>query len=191
MDFKTRSNPREQILALLAIAAIFLLYLRLVAVPKREAKLQLRQQIATLLTQKEALEKFTLALSHQLSSGTEKAGTDGNPLKVLRGEQSPIATETANLLAEITAPSFLRGIQVKEMRHLPPETADGYSRANFFLEVHGSYPQLTRYLEDLENLPALMVIDDITLKGLTEKSGWLGLEINGTLFIWKEAHAAS
>lgn len=188
MDLKAKANPREQILVLLVVASIFLLYLRLVAVPKRQAKMDLKQQIKTVQVEKEALEKFTGALIAKIPEIATRQGGESPPLKILRGEQSPHATETASLLEKITQPRFLEGITVKEMSHLPPESVNGYAKSGFFLEVQGSYPQLTRYLEELENFPALMVIENITLKSLENQPSLLSLSINGILYHFGETN---
>lgn len=180
MDLKAIAKPREQILSLIAAIGILILFLRAVYFPHRIAQSQLSTKIYNLELEKEALEKFTQALIKQLPK--VKAKETSPQLKVLRGEISPYAEETALLFSQMTSPQFLRGVEVKKMSDLPPDPKNGLAVANFSIRVEGPFRNVSHFLERVEKFPALMTIDNITLQTLDSKASRVDLEVNGSLY---------
>lgn len=180
MELKTLAKPREQILALVAILGILVLFFRTFYFPKRIEKSQLEVQIQNLKLEKEALEKFTQALLKQVP----KAGKEETPpkIRILKGEMAPFAQETSHLLAQISTPEFLKGVRIKKMSDLPPQKREGYSQSNFLINAQGPFQNVYSFLDRTEHFPALMVVDNITLKALDSKAANVELEMNGTLF---------
>lgn len=190
MDLKEKANPREQVLGFLVIIALFVMFLRVLYFPKRGEAQGFRGQIQNLKLEKEALTKFTEALIQ----ATQKTGPDKqkNPLslsvklRVLRGELPSVTEETAPLLSLLTSPQFLTGITIKSMSDLPPKKEEGYQKSSFFMNAQGSFPHIIQYLEKIEQVPALMAIDNVALKTIDTRASEVDLELNGTLFQMKD-----
>ncbi|MBI4223514.1 MAG: type 4a pilus biogenesis protein PilO [Deltaproteobacteria bacterium] len=180
MDLKTVAKPREQILSLGVTVGILVVFLQAVYAPHRSAQAQMAVKIHNLELEKEALEKFTQALVKQTSKTKAKEPTA--QLKILQGELSPFAEATSILLSQMTAPQFLRGVEVKKMSDLPPDKKNGFSVSHFTLLAEGPFLHVFYFLERVEKFPALVTIDNITLKALDSKASRVDLEVNGSLY---------
>lgn len=180
MGLKSVAKPREQILALIVVVGILVLFLRAVYFPGRIAQAQRAVQIHNLTMEKEALEKFTQALLAELPKVRAKEVTA--PIKVLQGEIAAFAKETSVLLTQWTTPSFLRGAEVKKMSGLPPEKMNGYTVVHFAFQAEGPFRNIFYFLNRVEKFPALVAVDQITLKALDSKASRVNLELNGSLF---------
>lgn len=181
MDLKIKAKPREQLLALLATLGILVFFIRAVYFPKRIAAAQWGVQIHNMELEKQALEKFTQALLQQIPK--EKVKAEVSPqLRILRGELSPYAEATSHLLAQWSAPQFLRGVEIKKLSDLAPKPQEGFFASNFAMQVLGPFRQVFSLLDRIEKFPALVTIDTILLKTLDSKASRVELELNGTLY---------
>lgn len=180
MDLKTIAKPREQILSLLVAAGILLIFLRSVYFPHRVAQAQISVKLHNLELEKEALQKFTQALSQQVPR--IQALQESPHIKILHGEMAPFADATAPLLAQITAPQFLRGVEIKKMSDLAPDKHNGYAISSFSIQAEGPFRAVLYFLERVEKFPALVTIDNITFKTLDSKASRVDLELNGSLY---------
>ena len=184
IDLKKGANPREQILGALVLLAVFVMFLKVIHLPKQEATAQLKTQINTLKLEKEALQKFTAALLATLPQ--KKEGQREQPgnfdIQILKGKGEPVAKTISPLLEYITTPQFLNGVAIKSMSYLEPKNENGFVRTSFAVEAHGSFRMITRYLERLANLPALVRIDNVSVKTTDPKAAKVDIEINASLF---------
>lgn len=190
MDLKEKANPREQLLGFLVIVALFVMFLRVLYFPKREEAQGFRGQIQNLKLEKEALTKFTEALLQAMrKTGREDQKSPISipiKLRVLKGELPAVTEETAPLLSLLTSPQFITGITVKSMSDLPPKKEEGYQKSSFFINAQGSFPHVIHYLKKIEQVPALMAIDNVALKTIDTRASEVDLELNGTLFQMKD-----
>lgn len=198
LNLKQKANPREQLLGIVAILAVVVMFFRVIYLPKRDAARQRKTQIQNLTLEKEALKKFTEALVQATQKSLsqkarEQKGVADVPTKirVLRGELPPVADKTAPLLALLTSPRFTQGITVRSMSDLPPKKENNYEKSSFFINVQGSFPQVLRYVERIEEVPALTMIDNVSLKTIDTKGTEVELELNGTLFQWEKKNGAA
>ncbi|MDP2600620.1 MAG: hypothetical protein Q8P84_07830 [Deltaproteobacteria bacterium] len=183
-DLKKTANPREQILGLLVSVALFAMFLRVVYFPKKEAAEQLRSQIHNLILEREALQKFTDALLTTLSrqSATKQPSKGSSDAQILKGEARAIVEEISPFLEKMTTPQFLQGVLVRSMSHIPPKNENGFLKTSFFMEAHGSFRNVTSYLERIAALPVLVSIDNVSLKTTDAKTAQVDVEISGSFF---------
>lgn len=183
MEFGRTANRREQLLGVAVILVLLAMYFRVLYSPKQLSNVQLKTQVENLKLEKEALEKFTEVLKQKIPE--TKTAFDSpllTKIQILKGEQEPVTRETSDLLTYITSQDFLKGIRIREMSDLAVKKQEGYQRQNFFIQMEGSFTNITRYLEKMEAMPALMTIDNILVKTETPKAARVELELNGSLF---------
>ena len=180
MDLKAVAKPREQILAFAVVLGLLVSFARVLYFPKRMEQTELTTKIKNLSLEKEALEKFTEALLKQPPKAKPE---DLSPrIKILKGEMAPFAEETSLLLSQMTAPEFLKGITIKKMSDISPQKKNNYSQSGFVISAQGPFQNIYAFLERAEQFPALMMIDNVTLKALDSKASFVELELDGVLF---------
>lgn len=182
MNLKTKANLREQILGGIVILALLMLFFRVVVLPQQVEKEKKRGQHQALLLEKNALEKFNLALQERPITLRKEAPRATPALQVLHGERAAMATEVPELLAKIVHPAFLKGVTLKEMGHTPPKEEERFKKEGFFLKLQGSYYQIIHYVERIEQAPAMVTLDHLTLKTIDPKAAQVDMELTGTLF---------
>lgn len=184
MELKKTANRREQLLGALVIVGILIMFVRVVYGPKKDFNAGIKVKRDALKAEKESLEQLTKVLTEKMAK-TESTNTFdrlSTKLEILKGEKEPLAKETSALLAHITGKPFLKGVVLKEVSDQSPKTLGGYKSAAFFLNAEGSFSNIVRYMERVEQLPALLTIDDVSLQSITVKSKQLSAELTGTLF---------
>lgn len=184
IDLQKTATTREQILAALVMLSLFVMFFRVIYFPKKEATQQLKSQIQNMKLEKEALAKFTRALREAKQKALPLPGMEpiSRQMQVLKGEIQPVATTTATLLAHITTPLFLKGVRVKGMSDIPPKKEAGFEKADFFLNIQGSFRNIIGYIGEIEKLPALLLTDNIALKAVNPKATLVDTELNGTIY---------
>lgn len=184
MELKRTAEPREQILSLVMIMALFGMFFRVIYFPKRAANVQLNSQITSLRLERDALQKFTEALAFKLKESPQREPPKqlASKIRILKGEAKPLTKVTSDLLTHLTAPAFLRGLLVREMSDLPAKQEIGYQKAGFFINAEGTFDGITKYLERMDAMPVLLTIDNVSMKATAPKAARVSAEISGTLF---------
>ncbi|MDZ4225073.1 MAG: type 4a pilus biogenesis protein PilO, partial [bacterium] len=134
--------------------------------------------------EREALQKFTDALLTTLSRqrATKQPSKGSSDAQRLKGEARAIVEEISPFLEKMTTPQFLQGVLVRSMSHIPPKNENGFLKTSFFMEAHGSFRNVTSYLERIAALPVLVSIDNVSLKTTDAKTAQVDVEISGSFF---------
>lgn len=182
------STLREQILTLLVMVSMALLFYRVLYSPKHQNRMALKTQLQNLTMEKEALEKFTQTLLEKIPEKEIGALSPSltTKIKILNGEMEPVARETKDLLLQFTTPKILSGIDIKEMNN---ETGIGsklpYTEGKFSLLAEGTFGNVTKYLERLEEIPALFIIDNVSITAVTPQAARVHIDLKGSLLALK------
>ena len=179
INLHQKTNAREQILALLALLALVVLFFRIIYVPNRDLKAQLENQRENLILERGALLKFNEALLATITQTAPKE--ESRPTEKMQ-------MEISTLLRTLTSHDFLGGVMVKKMSDIPAITDKGFQRISFFIEINGRFQNIIDYLNRVQQLAALITIDQITLKVSETKAARIDLELNGTLFQLEDSH---
>lgn len=184
MELKQTAEVREQLLSLVMIVAIFAMFFRVIYFPKRESSQQLRNQIMGLKMERDALQKFTEALSSKLQeSGRQEPPKQlSTKLQILKGTLQSLSEETSDLLSHLISTPLLKGLVIREMSDVPPKKETGYLKSGFFINAEGTFKNVTKYLERIDALPVLLTIDNISMKALAPKANKVSVEMNGSLY---------
>lgn len=184
MELYRTANKREQLLSGAAMVLILIIFFRLVYIPSNQNQVNLNTQIINLRMEKDALEKFVKALQQKLPSlkGREIKGPMTAKTKILMGEEEPMTENVAELFKLLSAHSFLKGVRIQELSHIPLKSANGYTEQSFFIGLEGTFRNVAAYLSRVEALPALLSVDNLSIKVVTPKASEIRLELNGSLF---------
>lgn len=183
MDLKKTANAREMILALLFIVALFSMFLRTFYLPRSEEIQKMKQRIEAMRLEKEALEKFTSALTLQDPGKLE--AMEGPPnvrLAILSGTKKPAQKSVPELLETLTSPSFRQGLHIDSLHFSPPAVEKGITKTSFALNAGGAFPRLIPFLEKIDNLEALVSVEGISLNIESAGGTVVSLEISGNFY---------
>ncbi|MBI2083285.1 MAG: type 4a pilus biogenesis protein PilO [Deltaproteobacteria bacterium] len=181
VDWNQTASQREQILFLLIAVFFIFLVLEVGFLPKyREIKTS-RQRLHALEVERSALAKF-MEKTPVVRRSSSQNGAKDIKLKILDGEMEALSRELPELLPRITDFSFLKGVRVEAFSFQPDISEGGYIRTDFLMEAKGSFNDLVRYLERLENFPALFQVRDIIMNVSEGDTTKVHAEIAGRFF---------
>jgi len=185
INWAQKASFREQILASVVVFGLLIIFFRVVLFPLQAERQQIQSRLNNLQLERAALEKFTHVLVTEFSNRPQKPMERESQSKVwiLKGEQPSSFEEVAPLLKEITQPYFLKGTRVKKISDIPSKQVGNYRGTEFFLNVHGSFQNTIAYLNRIQEIRALLTIDQVSLKITDSQSATVDMEINGTLFV--------
>lgn len=182
-DLKQIATSREIILATLFMAAVLILFMRILYAPKAKDIAALKLQIKNLVFEKEAMVKFTSAVAKQPKPPPSPTTGDVEPrLAVIMGQKDPEVSDIASLMAKITEPDFLKNVQLDSFKFLDSTDEKGFSKRGFVIEGRGSFSGVSSFVKKIEKMPALITTDSLSLKEDPEKPGEVKLKLEGTLY---------
>ena len=181
VDWNQLVTSREKILFILVATVMTVLFFRVVSMGQLKQINSYQDRLQALGLEKEALIKFS-ATTPMLENGATFSKNFGIRAKILSGQVKPAFQNLSSLLTEITDPAFLGGVTIENLSYLPAISDQGYSKTDFTLNIRGNFNDVLRYVDRLEQFPALLLVDNFSLKRGDSQSQDLQVEILGRFF---------
>ncbi|MBI5643920.1 MAG: type 4a pilus biogenesis protein PilO [Deltaproteobacteria bacterium] len=126
----------------------------------------------------------------QASDNLNKAVTDASvglklmeeKLKSLK-ERLPSDKHISNILSEFSENDFKKGIRINSIKPLEPETKGELARLPFQISMEARYVSFGDYLERIEKLPRLMIVDNFVIEQKDDLSQALSAQVNLSAYI--------
>ncbi|MBI4948542.1 MAG: type 4a pilus biogenesis protein PilO [Deltaproteobacteria bacterium] len=112
----------------------------------------------------EAQSRASEGLSKAVSDATVNLKTVEGRLKSLK-ERLPSDKQVSRILSEFSESDFPRGIRIVSIKPLEPEAKGELSRLPFHIKMEAKFQSFGDYLERIERLPRLMVVDNFMIEG--------------------------
>jgi hypothetical protein len=169
------ASLREQLLFAAVVLALVVVFFRVAYAPLASQVEVRRARVQGLVLERDALVRFSRTTPVVSRGGSDVA--HGAKMRLITGAVRPTFRLLSDLLSEVSHPNFLGGVEVRSLSYLAPAKDEGYERTDFSLKVAGGFSQVIRYLERLENFPALFHIQDLSMdsgEGLAELQAVIG-----------------
>jgi len=105
--------------------------------------------------------------SHRLKKSVEDASLNLNRLEARLkniGERIPSDRNVSGIIAEVSGNDSKTGVHVLGIKPLPPEDKNGLTRLPFLVTVEGRFTGIGDYLERIENMRRIMIIDNFMME---------------------------
>lgn len=181
VDLGQEATRREQILFGVVVLVLIVLFFRIFYGGQAKKQDLSQGRLNALKAEKEALVKFS-AFTPMIERGATLSRKKGIKVKILTGEIRSDYGEMSVLLQEVTEPGFLGGVKVENLSYLPPMPDQGYTKSDFTINVRGSFMEVLRYLERLEQFPALFEVSGVSFKVAEGQPQDVQAEILGRFF---------
>lgn len=179
INLDQRPTVREQVMYGVVLLIMVIGLLRVVYAPQTKKIEGLKVQVASATFERDALRKFALPSPEKVKSLSRRKGVK---IKILSGELVPAYQELTSLLAVLTQAPFLSGISVLNLSYKPSTQEKGYVKTEFGLNVRGSFTDILRYIEEMEQFPALFHLGEVNLKVIANQPQEVETEIQGLFY---------
>lgn len=178
--------PRTRYLLLgVLVALAFWLGAVTLVLPRRASRLQLEEEIRTLLpgtaVLRQQIEALRSTARGEEALQRELAETRRQLEETLA--RVPERRDLSSFLRNLTAPEAQDGVAFLSITPLPPEKRGELQELPFTLELEGTYQSLARYLARLETLPRLVTVRRVTLEVAAGTTGTLRASIAAATFV--------
>lgn len=92
-------------------------------------------------------------------------------------ERLPSDRYVSKILSEISDNDFKRGVRIVSIKPLAPEDKGELARLPFQITLEGRYFTFGDYIERIENLPRVMVVDNFTIEPKDEATSVLTTQV--------------
>lgn len=124
--------------------------------------------------------------SERLAAEIEKASSDLDKLEGrLKGlkERLPTERNISGLLSEISEGEIKKGIRIISIKPLPPADKGELVRLPFQITMEAGFIQFGDYLERVENMPRLMVVDNFIIEQKDGRSSTVNAQVYLSAYI--------
>lgn len=175
-SLEQEASQRELILFSLVFLALAIFFIRLIYQPGASHLQATRSKIEAIRLETEALQKFQQATPVVSGGGSKNVKS-----RVLLGDIHSDYSDLTVLLPRLTESTLLGSLSLNGFNFTGTTQESGYSKTDFVLKTQGSFANFIRYLERLEQFPALFNIQDVILK-MDEPSDEILAEIMGRFY---------
>ncbi len=179
VDINLPANKREQLLFAVVLVFFVFVFFRVVHGPQAGRLENVKRQVSSLRFEKEALMKLSLPSAEKLHSLSRRKGVK---MKILAGDITPVYRDVSMLLTRLTEPSLLGGLSIQDLNHQPPVKEKGYDRTDFKMKARGSFTDVLRYVEKMEEFPALFSLESLNVQVVEGQPQEVDSEIVGRFF---------
>lgn len=195
VDWTQEATAREKVMVgvlLLGILYVFGTYIWGVQWDRQK---DFQKQIDTVKTQVEAMQKLlaaqpaATAQQPAVPAGTEAVVEDPRFEPYRRGQIKTREEVMKEVVQGLTAPSSLQGVELTGFSFSQEKDEGHYMTVPFDLRVKGPFSATVGYLERIEKLPLMAVLDQAVIASPPENRAQLSTAIRGLLFVVKSAAA--
>lgn len=195
-DLKKKAHLRELVLSLMIMGALVFAVNSFAIAPKKEKLTQLDKQLEELKKEAETIDKENQELKAKLEEQKriERAlpiaqvmpagqAVSKNPrVQMLQGKLKPDYDEVSDFLNAITKPEFRLTLEIQSLSYSDPKRESGYISTRFTLIARGPFGTTVDFIEKLENVKALMGIDQISIDVDKTDTRQVTLELVGAFY---------
>lgn len=167
IDISFLKSFKREAIAVCALLVLSLLFYRFGYKRNLSEMDSLNASIASLKSEiqmVEAQSRASAGLSKAVTEATVNLKTVEGRLKSLK-ERLPSDKQVSRILSEFTESDFPRGVRIVSIKPLEPEAKGELSRLPFQIKMEARYSSFGDYLERIERLPRLMIVDNFMIEG--------------------------
>lgn len=175
MNWNEKPSQREKITFFVTLLIFCIVFLRACILPTQTNLSEGREKLLEMKREKSSLVQF-------LAVGQKKP--EKIDMRYAEWGQATGEMPDALLMRDLSHPSLLRGLTLVSVSFEEPQGGGGLIQQKWKAVVSGSFALLQKYLQSLENLHLLVVIDTINIqKG--EQQGHIKAQLEGIVYGWK------
>jgi len=184
IDWNAEPSGREKIYFIVVMLMITVAFGRLLWIPTFKNIKNEKIKIKNIKLQVKTLEEFIkinkkiepkrMVSKEEIDLRLEKAlkGETGNPYEII-----------SDVTTQITASRNVGNIMLEKIAFSPPQAESGYVKFPVSLSVVGTFPITQGYLEKLEGLDYLFIVDNVRVESSEDHVGLIDTELRCSLFV--------
>ncbi|MFH1874378.1 MAG: type 4a pilus biogenesis protein PilO [Pseudomonadota bacterium] len=182
-DLRGMPNAREKIIFLLTVIVCLFVFFKSCWYPSQRAISSVKSDIEVIKKEQTKVEKAQKEAKKnvkQVWSGTEEIREKYNQYA------KKVALEPDSfLMREFSNPVLLKDIRLVAVNFADNKNDGNIITQKFDLSLSGSFVSILDYLNRLDKLPLLLVLNEINIDSEENKQGRVTLEINGVAYGWR------
>ncbi len=189
-DLKKIASAREVILALIVVIFVFVAFFRAIYNPKSEQLSDIKKQMDEMaLQEKSLMQQIDVLKLKQEKQQQTKELSNNIKVKILKRELPPRIADSVSMIEKIVSIGKTEGLVFDSMSSKNQDSKTSISRLNINFKVHGPFKSLTNFLEKLDSIQELFVIDSLVINSDPTKNVEASLDARATLFQVEGIHA--
>jgi type IV pilus assembly protein PilO len=142
-----------------------------------------RNEISKVHSEVEEAERETLGLQAQLAQVSDKARNEATKAELTTLHAAvPASPELANFLRQANKIAADSGVTWQSVTPGSPSAATGGTTVTLGIQVQGGYAQVMDYLQRLQTLPRLVIVDNVNITGATQTGAGAPVGSGGGVF---------
>lgn len=189
-DLKKIATTRELLLALVVVVFVFIVFYQVIYSPKSKQLDEMKTQIKDLDTQQKSLVSQVSALKLKQEKQQQTKESIANiKVMILKRDIIPVMTDSVALIEYIVETGRKEGLIFDGMTSKTPDGKAALYRVPVTMKAHGPYKAITNFLQKLDTVEALFVIDTLLITSDPTKNVEASLDARGILFQVEGIHA--
>lgn len=196
VDWTQEAVGREKVLFFVFLGVLVYLFNTLVWSRAQASAADTAKQMKTLTAQIASMEQLLKATRDRAEQPKAPqaetptvSGDDPRFAPYLRGEIRRTEEVLEEVVKNLTNPLALQGIELASFSMERANDSGTYLRVPFTFQIDGSFAATVQYLQRIEELPLLVIFDDIDVLSPADRRARLQTTLRATLYVVKSASA--
>lgn len=184
INWHQRPNKREKIIFFITIFIFLFGFIKSCWQPSSGAIGTVKADIKTTQTERQTLQNLASNMSGDMESTINISKEEWELFDKMAKKIA--AAPDAILMREFSSPAILRGVKLSEIKFDKKKDEGGIIKQKWSMTLIGSFLSIGSYVENIENLPILLIINNVNIHTLKEsKVGHVSATIEGVAYGWK------
>lgn len=188
-QLKKQAQIRESVMVAVLMVVMCYMFFAYFYTPKSKKQAELKTQIKEIVEKKSGIEKLirALKLKHDQQKKEMKkqaimAETLDPRIRMIKDQKDYGYRDINAFLSRITRDDFKARVNISSLKYDRPIVKKGYKSTAFYLMSTGRFIDVMEFIQKLENIPALISLDNINIQINKSDSNRVTLDLRGTFY---------
>ncbi|MBF0106272.1 MAG: type 4a pilus biogenesis protein PilO [Deltaproteobacteria bacterium] len=157
--------------------------------PKKKMAQDLKAQIAEITEKKSGIEKLNKALlekyeeqKKEMKKQAMMVETLDPRIKMIKDQKDYGYGSINQILSHITQEDFKLKVSINSLKYDLPISQKGYKATFFYIMATGRFVDVMEFVENIEDIPALISLDNISINTNKSDSNRVNVDLKGTFY---------
>ncbi len=185
VDWQQLPNKREKLIFVLAIVIFLFVFIKSCWVPSGDAISLVKKELEASGGERRSIESGV-----KNKDGKPGAGSGWQGTMKQRFYYTGLAKKMADdpdliMMNEFSNPALSQGVKIAKIDMPDSKVEAGITKQPWTIELKGSFISVGEYLDRLESLPILLIIDSMDIQTTGDAFGGVKAGVSGNVYGWK------
>lgn len=188
-QLKKPAQVRESVLAIIVMLTICYMSYNTFYSPKKKLATELSDKVTKIEAEIKSVTQLNQTLQKkyeeqevEMKKESKEVASQNQKLQMIQRSMSPEYRNISDFLSAVTHPRFRIKLVIDSFKYDAPKKEKGFTSSVFKITASGKFQNMVEFIRKLEEVPALVSLDNISIKISDKDTSLVFLDLSGTFY---------